>query len=71
MTEEEYLLKTSKVENDEEVSKRLVGLFNEIYPKFSKWSYSEIEWFVEHIKRTTAKESFCLAQLWQGKTPTI
>lgn len=48
----------SKVENDEEVSKSLVGLFNEIYPKFSKWSHSEIEWFVEHKKEQQQKKVF-------------
>lgn len=71
MTETEYLNKLENLSKDTETYNRISKVFCEIYPKLSKWSYSEIEWLSEHIKRTSAKESFCNAQLWQGKQPII
>lgn len=68
MTQQEY---NYKIENiDPESKRKFEDMFSLIYPKFARMRYSQIELFLEHLKRVSKKDSICLGQLWE-KEPIV
>ena len=68
MTEQEYLSKIDRMDSD--MKEKFYTLFSEIYPKFTHLKYSQLELFLEHLKRVAKKDSIVLTQLWE-KEPNV
>lgn len=69
MTEQEYESKLMKLEQDKESYDRIIKVYLNILPELSKWTYSEVEWLTEHIRRISAKSS--IVSPWIGENRSI
>jgi hypothetical protein len=69
MTRQEYESKFKDLEQDKESYDRILKVYLKILPDLSKWTYSEVEWLTEHIKRTSAKAS--IISPWIGENKSI
>ena len=69
MTEQEYESKLKKLEKDKDSYDRISKVYLQILPELYRWTYSEVEWLTEHIRRVSAKSS--IVSPWVGENRSI